>query len=242
MTTDNSSPNDSLDKMIHEIQNYLYFLASMGCRGFDCSVETMERMQRWGSGVCFDHETIIGLEEMAGTCRRCRLSGSRRKVVFGSGDPKAKLMFIGDYPDAGDEEQGLPFAGETGDLFTRIIQAMGFTRENIYMCNAVKCTLPKGREPLQEEMDACRYLLQRQIRIVQPEIICTLGPISTKALLNTSEPLSALRGSFHQYDRILVMPTYHPALLLKEADRKRDVWEDMKLVMKAYQEKVQRIH
>jgi DNA polymerase len=240
MPTDN--PKDSPDQMIHDIQNYFHFLASMGCRGFDLSGETMERMQQWGSGICFDHDTMASLEKMARDCRRCRLSGSRRKVVFGSGDPKAGLMFIGDYPDAGDEEQGLPFTGEKGELFTRIIQAMGLTKENVYVCNALICRPPEGREPLQEEMDACRYLLQRQIRIIQPEIICTFGPISTKAVLNTSEPFAVLRGRFHQYDRIMVMPTYHPALLLKDAGRKRDVWEDMKLVMKAYQDKVQQSH
>lgn len=234
MLKTDSDSSDGSGRVVHEIRNYIQFLSTLGCRGFDCSDQAIEKMKVWGSGRRFCTETIDQIEKMARDCCRCHLSASRGKVVFGSGDPKAGLMFIGDYPDLEDEKQGRPFVGEAGDLVTKIIHAMGFTRENVYLCNVIKCTLPGKREPVQEEINACLSLLHRQIQAVQPDIICTLGEVSTHAVLNTTEPLSALRGRFHPYGSIKIMPTYHPSLLLKDESRKRDVWEDMKLVMKEY--------
>jgi uracil-DNA glycosylase len=237
-----SEPFDSPGLVAHEIRNYLQFLSTLGCSGFDCSAEAIEKVQGWSSGRRFRIESIDSIEKVAKACRCCNLSASRRQIVFGSGNPKAGLMFIGDYPDTEDGEQGLPFAGKTGHLLTKIIHAMGFTRENVYLCNVIKCSFPGMREPVQEEVNACLSLLHRQIQAVQPEIICTLGEVSTQAVLNTTEPLFSLRGRFHSYNQnIRVMPTYHPALLLADESRKRDVWEDMKLVMKEYHKKTPRI-
>ncbi|MBA4366390.1 MAG: uracil-DNA glycosylase [Desulfobacterium sp.] len=241
MLKTDSDPLGGPGRVVHEIRNYLQFLSTLGCSGFDCSPEAIEKTQEWGKGRRFRIETIDSIEKMAKDCRCCHLSASRRQVVFGSGDPKAGLMLIGDYPDLEDEEQGLPFVGKAGDLLTKIIHAMGFTRENIYLCNVIKCSLPGKREPVQEEVNACLSLLHRQIQSVQPDIICTLGEVSTHAVLNTTEPLSALRGRFHPYSIINVMPTYHPALLLTDESKKRDVWEDMKLVMKEYHKRIPRI-
>jgi len=225
--------------VVHEIRKYLQFVSTLGCGGFDCSAQAVEMMQAWGRGRRLQIETIGQIEKTAMECCRCHLSAGRRKVVFGSGDPKAKLMLIGDYPDTEDGEQGLPFVGKAGDLLTKIIYAMGFTRENVYLCNVIKCSLPGMREPAQEEITACLPLLHRQIQAVQPDIICALGQVSAQAILNTAEPLAALRGRFHPYNnRIKVMPTYHPSLLLADETRKRDVWEDMKLVMKEYSKKL----
>jgi uracil-DNA glycosylase len=234
MRKTDSDPSDGPGRVVQEIRNYIKFLSTLGCSGFDCSAEAIEKTQEWGSGRRFCMETIDSIEKMAKDCRCCHLSAGRKQVVFGSGDPKAGLMFIGDYPDSEDEEQGRPFVGKAGDLLTKIIHAMGFTRENVYLCNVIKCGLSGKREPAQEEISACLSLLHRQIQVVQPDIICTLGEVSTHAVLKTTEPLSALRGRFHQYGSIKIMPTYHPSVLLKEESRKRDVWEDMKLVMKEY--------
>ena len=237
-----SDSSDGPGLVVHEIRNYLQFLSTLGCRGFDCSAQAIEKTQEWGSGRRFRMETIDSIEKMAKDCRCCHLSDSRGQVIFGSGDPKAGLMFIGDYPGTEDEKQGLPFVGKAGDLLTKIIHAMGFTRENVYLCNVIKCSLSGKSGPVQEEINACLSLLHRQIQAIQPDIICTLGEVSTHAVLKTTEPLSALRGRFHQYSNsINVMPTYHPALLLTDESKKRDVWEDMKLVMKEYHKKVSRI-
>lgn len=237
MLKDDSNLSGSPHLVVHEIRKYLQFVSTLGCGGFDCSAQAVETIQEWGRGRRFRTETIDQIEKTAGDCCRCHLSAGGRKVVFGSGDPKAKLMFIGDYPETEDGEQGLPFAGKAGDLLTKIIHAMGFTRKNVYLCNLIKCSLPGTREPAQEEINACLPLLHRQIQAVQPDIICALGQVSAQAILNTAEPLAALRGRFHPYNRIKVMPTYHPSLLLADETRKRDVWEDMKLVMKEYQKK-----
>ena len=234
------SPGD----VINEVRKYFHTLATMGCRKIDCSVESIEVMQKWGTGVGsrqVDRRTIAEVESMARSCRRCSVTGDRARMVFGSGNPKAALMFVGDYPADEDGQQGLPFAGEAGNLLTKIIQAMGFTRENAYLCHAIKCRISEDPDSLQGQMEACRYLLQRQIEVVNPDIICTLGPIPTNALLDTREPFSRLRGKFHRYNGIPVMPTHHPAVLLKEEAKKRDVWEDMKLVIKAIRERKQRI-
>ncbi len=234
MLKTDSDPSGGPQSLVHEIRNYFQFLSTLGCSGFDCSAHAIEQMQEWGSGGRFHTETIYNIERMAKDCRCCHLSADRKQVVFGSGDPKAGLMFIGDYPDLEDEKQGRPFVGEAGELLTKIIHAMGFTRENVYLCNVIKCIPPGKRVPVQEEINACLPLLHRQIQAVQPDIICTLGEVSTHAVLNTTKPLSALRGRFHQFGGIKIMPTYHPSLLLKDESRKRDVWEDMKLVMKEY--------
>jgi DNA polymerase len=228
--------------VIHEVRKYLHFLSAMGYRGGDCSTESVAVLQRWGTGAGGrkKDQTIADIESMAKGCRRCGARDIQAQVVFGSGNPEAVLMFVGDFPEDEDSRQGLPFIGDAGNLLTKIIQAMGFTRETVYLCHAIKCCAAEDPESWPGQMEACRYLLHRQIEMVQPDIICTLGPIATSALLDTRESFSRLRGRFHLYNDIRVMPTHHPKVLLKEEGKKRAVWEDMKIVMKAIREKEQR--
>ncbi len=207
----------------------------MGCRGLDCSAGALEIIKDWGHVKEVHAETMGSIYDESKNCRRCKLSESRKHVVFGEGDPKnARLMFIGEGPGPEGNETGRPFTGEAGELLTKIIQAINLTREIVYICNAVKC-MPSGeRKFLPEEISACHVFLKRQIQVVKPDFICTLGSVSTAALLKTSRPIALLRGRFHDYRGIQVMPTYHPAFLVDNPEKKREVWEDMKQLMAAY--------
>jgi DNA polymerase len=169
--------------------------------------------------------------ELAG-CLRCSLGDSRTRLVFGSGSEKARLVFVGEAPGREEDLAGEPFVGEAGRLLTKIIQAMGFEREEIYICNVLKCRPPGNRNPLPAEIDVCRPYLLRQVRAIGPEVIVALGTFSAQTLLHTREPISRLRGRFHDYHGIPLMPTFHPAFLLRNPAMKREVWEDMQAVMK----------
>jgi uracil-DNA glycosylase len=163
-------------------------------------------------------------------CPRCKLSASRTRIVFGQGNPNADLMFIGEAPGREEDEQGLPFVGAAGQLLTKIIEAMGTTREEIYIVNTVLCRPPNNRNPEPDEIAACRPFLQEQIRLVSPRAIVTLGACAAQSVLDTGEPISQLRGRWHVAHGARVMPTFHPAFLLRSPKHKREVWEDMQKV------------
>ncbi|MDD3905600.1 MAG: uracil-DNA glycosylase [Candidatus Omnitrophica bacterium] len=165
-------------------------------------------------------------------CRECGLHRTRINVVFGSGDPTARLMFVGEAPGAEEDKQGLPFVGRAGQLLTKIIESMGLKREDVYIANILKCRPPQNRPPLPEEIAACRNNVKRQVEIINPRVICTLGKFASQTLLETETPISALRGAFREYNGIKVMPTYHPAYLLRNPDDKKLVWQDMKKILK----------
>lgn len=165
------------------------------------------------------------------TCRRCDLHSTRRNVVFGSGNPLARLMFIGEAPGEDEDIQGLPFVGRAGQLLTKIIEAMGLKREDVYIANILKCRPPNNRAPLPAEIIACEENVRRQIDIMKPRVICTLGKFASQTLLRTETPISALRGKFKDLNGIPVMPTFHPAYLLRNPNEKKLVWEDMKKVI-----------
>lgn len=169
-----------------------------------------------------------------GDCRRCKLHVSRTQIVFGTGDGQAKLMFIGEAPGRDEDLQGEPFVGLAGQLLTKIIQAMKLSREEVYITNIIKCRPPGNRNPEPDEIGACEPFLLKQLQVIRPKLICALGSFAAQALLKTDEKISALRGRFHVYGGIPLMPTYHPAFLLRNPNRKRDVWEDMKKIMKEY--------
>jgi len=173
-------------------------------------------------------------EGMAG-CRLCALGKTRRNIVFGEGNPRAQVVFVGEAPGADEDEQGLPFVGRAGQLLTNIIKAMGMERKNVYICNILKCRPPQNRNPLPEEIAACEQFLKKQLLIISPRIICALGTFAAKTLLGTETPITALRGRFHSYEGILLMPTYHPAYLLRNPAAKKFVWEDMQMIMKELQ-------
>jgi len=166
-----------------------------------------------------------------GDCRRCPLGRRRRRLVFGEGNPGAELVFVGEAPGADEDAQGRPFVGRAGQLLTRIIAAMGMKREEVYICNILKCRPPENRNPLPDEIAACEPFLIRQLRAIRPRVICALGTFAAQTLLKTEAPISVLRGRFHAYQGIELMPTYHPAYLLRNPGAKKQVWEDVKMIM-----------
>ncbi len=170
------------------------------------------------------------LEKEVLNCRRCPLSKTRTNVVFGEGDPNAKLMFVGEAPGADEDIQGRPFVGRAGQLLTKIIGSIGLKREDVFIGNILKCRPPGNRNPLPAEIAVCKAYLEEQIDLIRPEVICALGKFAAQTLLNTETPISRLRGKFYDYRGVKLMPTYHPAYLLRNPDGKGAVWEDMKLV------------
>jgi DNA polymerase len=167
-------------------------------------------------------------------CARCaELVSTRTQTVFGDGQPGVELCFIGEAPGGDEDAQGKPFVGAAGQLLNRIIAACGMKREEVYICNIIKCRPPGNRTPLPEEAENCRPYLERQLELVQPRFICALGGCAAQNLLNTRAPLGKLRGRFHSYRGIPVLCTYHPAYLLphRSPEKKKDVWEDMKMLM-----------
>ncbi|MDD5711242.1 MAG: uracil-DNA glycosylase [Smithellaceae bacterium] len=167
-----------------------------------------------------------------GDCRRCLLCETRRHLVFGEGNPTARLVFVGEAPGEEEDRQGRPFVGRAGQLLTKIIEAMGLKREDVYICNILKCRPPKNRNPEPMEIKACEPFLIRQLRAIGPEIICALGTFSAKTLLKTDVPITVMRGQFYSYEGIKLMPTYHPAYLLRNPAAKKQVWEDIQLIMR----------
>ena len=165
-------------------------------------------------------------------CTKCSLHKTRTNSVFGEGNIKAELMFIGEAPGRDEDKQGKPFVGRAGQLLTDIIAAIGLKREDVYIANILKCRPPDNRNPLPEEITECTPYLYTQIEHIKPKVICTLGKFSSQTLLQTETPISQLRGKFHEYRGIKLMPTYHPAYLLRNSIGKKDVWEDMQLIAK----------
>jgi uracil-DNA glycosylase family 4 len=176
-------------------------------------------------------EAALGaLAEVVSGCRKCRLCEGRQKTVFGSGNPHADLMFIGEGPGAEEDRQGLPFVGRAGELLTRIIEAIGMTRDQVYIANIVKCRPPGNRDPQPDEVAACRSYLERQIALIRPRLIVALGRIAAQTLLGNDLPIGRMRGQWFQVMGVPVMVTYHPAALLRNPALKRPTWEDMQEV------------
>jgi uracil-DNA glycosylase len=162
-------------------------------------------------------------------CSRCKLHGlGRRQVVFGVGNPEADLMFVGEAPGADEDIQGLPFVGRAGQLLTKIIEAIGLTREDVYIANVIKCRPPQNRNPEQDEVNTCEPFLFQQIDVIKPKVIVALGTFAARTLLRTLDPISRLRGRVYDYRGAKLIPTFHPAYLLRNPSSKREVWEDMK--------------
>lgn len=173
---------------------------------------------------------LAALAQTVAGCTRCRLCEGRKTVVFGSGNPDADLMLIGEGPGAEEDRQGLPFVGAAGELLTRILQAIEVQRQEVYIANVVKCRPPGNRDPQPDEVAACRAYLERQIELVQPRIIVALGRISAQTLLGTESPIGQMRGRWFQVKGVPTMVTYHPAALLRNQALKRPTWEDMQQV------------
>ena len=176
------------------------------------------------------------LNEEICTCLKCPLGHTRMNFVFGSGNPNADVMFVGEAPGADEDAQGLPFVGRAGQLLTKIIEAVEMKREDVYICNILKCRPPNNREPLPSEMEMCTPYLSKQIELMRPKFIICLGRTSAQWILQTREGLNTLRGKVHDYHGIKLIVTYHPAALLRNPNWKRPAWEDMKMFKKLYDE------
>lgn len=209
-----------MDKIIQSIKHYIELDRICGMDGY------------FFTKVAKESDSLGDLRKEVTRCARCDLHKTRQNVVFGSGNPRAKLMFVGEAPGQDEDIQGLPFVGRAGQLLTKIVEAMGLKRSDVYIANILKCRPPNNRIPLPTEILACEDNVKKQIEIIAPDVICTLGKFASQTLLRTETPISVLRGSFREYHGIKVMPTFHPAYLLRNPQDKKLVWEDMKKILR----------
>jgi uracil-DNA glycosylase len=179
-------------------------------------------------------QELLAVRADLGECTRCKLAGGRKKLVFGVGSPRAKLMFVGEGPGADEDQQGEPFVGRAGQLLTRMIEAMGFRREEVYIANVVKCRPPNNRDPEPDEIESCEPFLKAQIAAIRPSVIVALGRFAVQTLLRDSTPITRQRGRWREYEGVKLMPTFHPAYLLRNPPEKKRSWEDLQLVMKEF--------
>ena len=175
-------------------------------------------------------ETLEEIREDLGECTRCKLHGGRTNLVFGVGSPTADLVFVGEAPGRDEDRQGIPFVGRAGQLLTRIIAAIGLSRDEVYIANVIKCRPPNNRNPEPDEVATCEPFLFRQLDVIRPRVVVALGGFAIRTLLRTDDAVSRLRGRVFDYRGAKLIPTFHPAFLLRSPERKRDVWEDMKRV------------
>jgi len=216
--------DENTNEVISDLKSYLEYLKGMGI----VSLPTSEIKP--GEPNPSRVMTLEEVRKELGDCKRCKLHRTRRTVVFGEGNEKATLMFIGEGPGYDEDVQGRPFVGKAGQLLTKIIESINLRREEVYIANIIKCRPPQNRNPESDEIQSCNSFLMKQIRVIQPRIICALGTFAAQTLLKTDTKISALRGKFFDLEGIKVIPTYHPAFLLRNPERKREVWEDMKKI------------
>jgi len=177
------------------------------------------------------NDTLLKVRENLGECTRCKLHSTRHTIVFGDGNPKAQLVFVGEGPGADEDAQGLPFVGRAGKLLTQMIEAMGLQRKDVYICNVVKCRPPENRQPEEDEVSTCSPFLFRQIDVIAPKVIVCLGAVAAKTLLQTNRGISQFRGEWLEFRGRKLLATYHPAYLLRNPPAKSEVWKDLQKVM-----------
>jgi DNA polymerase len=188
-----------------------------------------QRSQQGFSPAHQGHEDLPSIRTDLGDCTRCKLSTlGRRQIVFGVGNPHARLMFIGEAPGRDEDIQGIPFVGRAGQLLTKMIEAIGLRREDVYIANVIKCRPPENRNPEPDEVASCEPFLFRQVESINPVVIVALGTFAAQALLKSQDTISRLRGRVYRYGGSQLVPTFHPAYLLRSPDKKRDAWEDLK--------------
>jgi len=176
-------------------------------------------------------QALDNLHKTISDCHQCPLGDHRTNLVFGTGNPRADLVFVGEAPGREEDLQGEPFVGQAGQMLTRIIRAMGLERADVYICNVNKCRPPGNRDPAPLEVQACSPYLLKQLEIISPKVICALGSFAARTLLTTETRISHLRGRFHTFNGIPLMPTYHPSFLLRNPQAKKEVWKDMQMIM-----------
>lgn len=211
-------------EIIEDVKNLLEYAKTLG-------MEEVRTVNREPCTVNRKTNTLEEIREEIGDCKRCKLCKQRTNIVFGVGNPNAKLMFIGEGPGHDEDVKGEPFVGRAGQLLTKIIQAMGYERKDVYIANIVKCRPPNNRNPESDEVEKCIPFLIKQVETIKPRVIVCLGSVATQNLLGTDAKITGLRGKFTSWQETPVMPTYHPAFLLRNPNMKKPVWEDMQKVM-----------
>jgi DNA polymerase len=225
-----------LREMVVGLRHYLEEEKNQGLEGWPQAAPPPETKAPSGPAVrrFSSPSTLEAVRTELGDCRRCKLHPYRTQIVFGTGNPQARLIFIGEAPGRDEDLQGEPFVGQAGQLLNKIIQAIQLQREEVYIANIIKCRPPENRNPEPDEIAACEPFLIKQLQVIRPKLICALGTFAAQTLLKTEEKISSLRGKFLEYQGIPLMPTYHPAFLLRNPSRKREVWEDMKKIKREY--------
>jgi len=220
-----TDPRDELRDLLRDTRLYLETQRRLG-------LEFLPAAPVAGPPPAAPAVTLAEVREELGECTRCKLCRGRTQIVFGVGNPRADLVFVGEAPGAEEDAQGEPFVGRAGQLLTRIIQAIGLRREDVYICNIIKCRPPGNRNPEPDEIAACEPFLLRQLEAIRPKLICALGGPAAHTLLKTKEPISRLRGRLVAFRGIPLLPTYHPAFLLRNPHEKKTVWQDMQLLQR----------
>jgi uracil-DNA glycosylase len=230
----------NVKEIVEDVKSYLEYLKEMGIGGLPVEPEQQKPVSKsrspFQSRIQSKGDTLEEIRSALGECRRCKLHQTRKTIVFGDGNSKAKLMFIGEGPGFDEDVQGRPFVGRAGQLLTKIIESIKLKREDVYIANIIKCRPPQNRNPQPDEIEACHGFVLAQIEAIKPKVICALGTFAAQTLLQTDAKISSLRGRFHDVKGIKVMPTYHPAFLLRNPERKKDVWEDMKKIAEELKE------
>lgn len=221
--------NSDIHQLLRDTGALLRFQAELGLGGLDLPETILLPRPGPSTGA----EALEALVAELGSCQRCGLSRGRTHIVFGAGNPRARLLFIGEGPGEDEDLEGKPFVGAAGQLLDKMIAAMGLSRSEVFIANVVKCRPPGNRDPGQAEVAACEPFLRRQIEIIKPEVIVALGRCAAQTLLETDASISALRGRWQRYAGIPLMPTFHPAHLLRHAGEKKAAWQDLQQVMKA---------
>jgi len=228
---------DDIQRIANDVKQILKYFQTMGLKEIPWSnhsskilKQNIESKQKPKDSS--NKEKLKNLQIQTENCKLCPLCKERQHIVFGEGKPDASLMFIGEGPGRDEDIQGLPFVGKAGQLLTKIINAMKLERRDVYIANIVKSRPPENRNPEPDEINACLPFLQKQIEIIQPKAIICLGKIAAHTILNTADPISRLRGTLREYNGIHVMPTFHPAYLLRNPEAKKEVWEDVQKIMR----------
>jgi DNA polymerase len=222
-----------------QLKEHLRFASELGVAGVSRDAAWRTRAVNRGKGEPDAAPVLVSTSpaealaaikaEVGPDCTRCKLHTlGRRQVVFGVGNPDADLMFVGEAPGADEDIQGIPFVGRAGQLLTKIIEAIGLTRDDVYIANVIKCRPPQNRNPEPDEVETCEPFLFQQIDAIRPKVVVALGTFAARTLLRTLDPISRLRGRVYEYRGAKLIPTFHPAYLLRNPSSKREVWEDMK--------------
>jgi len=215
-------PRQELATLVRSLGDYLQDQAKVGLEWV-----SWERADAMGPR----QETLAEVRADLGECKRCRLHTTRRHIVYGEGSPSARVVIVGEGPGEDEDVQGRPFVGAAGRLLDAIIAAAGWGRQELYICNVIKCRPPRNRDPQEDETDACGAFLKRQIRAIRPRAILAVGNVAARFLLAADTPISGLRGRVHDFEGIPVVPTYHPAYLLRNPVQKRRVWQDIEMLL-----------